>query len=79
LYKEIPEVPLVVEATMEEQVQMIGEVIKGFQSQIEYFKIRIIPGSPPEVCKGRMRTTTTTVSHIKKIEGECMKLCEENV
>jgi cell fate (sporulation/competence/biofilm development) regulator YmcA (YheA/YmcA/DUF963 family) len=30
LYKEIPEVPLVVEATMEEQVQMIGEVIKGF-------------------------------------------------
>jgi exonuclease VII large subunit len=30
LYKAIPEVPLVVEATMEEQVQMIGEVIKGF-------------------------------------------------
>jgi hypothetical protein len=32
LYKEIPEVPLVVEVTMEEQVQMIGEVIKGFIS-----------------------------------------------
>jgi hypothetical protein len=30
LYKAIPKVPLVVEATMEEQVQMIGEFIKGF-------------------------------------------------
>jgi hypothetical protein len=31
LYKEMPEVPIVVEATMEEQVLKIGEVIKGFQ------------------------------------------------
>jgi hypothetical protein len=23
--------------------------------------------------------TTTTISNIKKIEGECAKLCEENV
>jgi hypothetical protein len=30
LYKEIPEVPIVVEDTMEEQVLNIGEVIKGF-------------------------------------------------
>jgi hypothetical protein len=30
LYKEIPEVPIVVEATMEEQVLKINEVIKGF-------------------------------------------------
>jgi hypothetical protein len=30
LYKDIPKVPLVVEATMEEKVQMISEVIKGF-------------------------------------------------
>jgi hypothetical protein len=37
-----------------------------------------MPGSPPEVHEGRKRTTTTTVANIKKIEGECMKLCEEN-
>jgi len=34
LYTTILEVPLVVEATMEEQVQTIGEVIKGLQSLI---------------------------------------------
>jgi len=39
LYKAIPEVPLVVEETMEEQVKMIGEVIKGFRRQIEDLKI----------------------------------------
>jgi hypothetical protein len=38
LYKKIPEVPLVVEATKEKQVHMIGEVIKGFQLQIEDLK-----------------------------------------
>jgi hypothetical protein len=32
LYKAIPEVPIVVEATMEEQALKIGEVIKGFRS-----------------------------------------------
>jgi hypothetical protein len=37
-----------------------------------------MPGSPPEVHEGRKRMTTTTVANIKKIEGECMKLCEEN-
>jgi len=25
-----------------------------------------------------MRTATTTISHIKKTEGECAKLCKEN-
>jgi hypothetical protein len=37
-----------------------------------------MPGSPPEVREGRKRMTTTTVANIKKIEGECTKLCEEN-
>jgi hypothetical protein len=36
-------------------------------------------GSPPAVCKGRTRTATTIVANIQKIEGECVKLCEENV
>jgi hypothetical protein len=38
LYKVIPEVPLVVEVTMEEQVHMIGEVIKGFMIIDRRFK-----------------------------------------
>jgi hypothetical protein len=37
-----------------------------------------MPGFPTKVRKGRMRTKTTTISNIKKIEGECAKLCEEN-
>jgi hypothetical protein len=32
LYKTIPEVPIVVEAIMEEQVLNISEVIKGFKA-----------------------------------------------
>lgn len=35
LYKAILKVPIVVEATMEEKVLKIGEVIKRFRSQIE--------------------------------------------
>jgi hypothetical protein len=37
-----------------------------------------MPGTPPEVHEGRERMETTTVANIKKIEGECAKLCEEN-
>jgi chromosome segregation ATPase len=33
LYKEVPEVPLVIEATMEEQLSKIGEVMKGFRER----------------------------------------------
>jgi hypothetical protein len=34
LYKEVPEVPLVIEATMEEQLLNIGEFNKGFRDKI---------------------------------------------
>ena len=34
LYKYIPKAPLIVEATMEEQVSKIGEVMKGFREHI---------------------------------------------
>jgi hypothetical protein len=33
LYKQVPEVPLVIEATMEEQLLKIGEVMKGFRER----------------------------------------------
>jgi len=77
LYKVIPEVPIVVEATMEEQVLIIDEVIKGFRVQIEDLKLWSILGTPPEVQEGRERMPMTVVTNIKKVEENCTKLCEE--
>jgi len=37
-----------------------------------------MPGSPPEVLEGRKRMTNTGIVNIKKIEGECEKICAEN-
>jgi hypothetical protein len=78
LYKEIPEFPIVVEATMEEQVLNIGEVIKGLREQIQDLQLRNMPGTPLEMCKGRERMETTTIANIKRREGECEKLYEES-
>jgi hypothetical protein len=78
LYKEIPEVPIVVEATMEEKVLKIGEVIKGLCMRIEDLQLRSTPGTPPEEREGRERTMMTVIENIKKVEEECAKLCEES-
>jgi hypothetical protein len=78
LYKEIPEVPLVVEATMEEHVSIIGEVIKYFHRKIENLQLCTVRGTLPEEREGTKRTTMTTIENIKKLEGECTKLCEES-
>jgi hypothetical protein len=78
LYKAIPEVPIVVEDTMEEQVLKIDEVIKGFRVQIEDLQLWSIPGMPLEVQEGRERMATTTVTNIKKVEENCAKLYEES-
>jgi hypothetical protein len=37
-----------------------------------------MPVTPLELCEGGERMEMTMVSHIKKIEGECTKHCEEN-
>jgi hypothetical protein len=63
---------------MEEQVLKIGEVINGFRVHIEDLQMHIMPGTPPEVHEGRERMATTSVSNIKRVEGECAKLCEES-
>jgi hypothetical protein len=62
------EVLLVVEATMEEQVLNIGEVIKGFRSKNEDLQLRSMLGTPPKVIAGRERTMMIEVTNIKKIE-----------
>jgi hypothetical protein len=36
-----------------------------------------MPRMPPEVHKGRERMEMKKISNIKKVEGECAKLCEE--
>jgi hypothetical protein len=55
------EVPLVVEATMEEHVSRISEVIKGFRTRIEELQFYTTPGTPPEERVGRERTMMTKV------------------
>jgi hypothetical protein len=47
IYKEIPKVPMVVEATMEEQVSRIGEVIKGFLPRLKTWNHTML-GNPLE-------------------------------
>jgi len=79
LYKSIHEVPIVVEATMEQKVIKMGEIIKGFQEYIQDLQLSNMPGTQLEMRKGRERMETTIVAKIKKIEGECAKLSEENV
>jgi len=49
LYKKVLEVPIVVEATMEEHVLNIDEVINDFQANIEGLQLEIIPRMPLEV------------------------------
>jgi hypothetical protein len=78
LYKEIPEVLIVVEATMEEQVLRINEVIKGFRTRIEDLQSCSTSGTPPEEREGRERIALIAVAHIKKLDEECAKLCEES-
>jgi hypothetical protein len=79
LYKEILEVPLVVEATMEEQVSRIYKVIKGFPRRIEDLQLCTASGTPIEEREGRERTMMKTIENIKKLEGECTNLYEESV
>ena len=43
LYKEIPEVPMVVESTLEEQVSKINELIQDFHTRIRKFEAHTTP------------------------------------
>jgi hypothetical protein len=79
LYKEIPEVLMVVEATLEEHVSKISEVIQGFCTRIKELEVCTTPGTPPEEKEQRERTTITSVASIKSLDEECMKLCEESM
>jgi hypothetical protein len=37
-----------------------------------------MPGTPPKVCKGKERMAAKAVANIKKVVGECTKICEES-
>jgi hypothetical protein len=78
IYKEIPEVPMVVQAIMEEQVSIIYEVIKGFHTNIEDLESCTMPGTPPEKKEQREMTTKTSVENIESLDQECTKLCDES-
>jgi hypothetical protein len=77
LYKEVPKVPLVVEATVEDQVSNISIIIKGLQNKIIELELRALPGTPPEEREQRERTTQTIVEKIKSLEQECIKMCDK--
>jgi uncharacterized protein (DUF3084 family) len=77
LYKEVPEVPMVVEAMVEEQVVNISEAIKGLHMKITELEVRTTPGTPPEERAQRERTAQTTVEKIKILEHECINMCDE--
>jgi len=79
LYKEILEVPIVVEATMEEQVLKNCEVIKGFPMRIEDLQLRSTSGMPPEERERREKMALISIANIKKVEEECTKIYEESV
>jgi hypothetical protein len=56
LYKEVPEVPLVVEAMVEEHVVNISESIKGISMNIIEMELRATPGTTSEEREKRERT-----------------------
>jgi hypothetical protein len=77
LFKEVPEVPLVVEAIVEEKVSKISAVIKGLWNKITELELCTLPGTPPEEREQRERTTQTSVEKIKILEHECINMCDE--
>jgi hypothetical protein len=62
---------MVVEATLEEHVSKISEVIQGFHTRIRELEVHTTPGTPPEEKEQRERTTITSVASIKSLDEEC--------
>jgi hypothetical protein len=79
LYKQVLEVPSVIEAKMEEWLLKIGEIMKGFRINIQDIQMNSTLGMPPEVHEGRLRMEMIAVAKIKKFEDECENFCEESV
>jgi hypothetical protein len=71
VYNDIPEVPMEIDAPIEEKVSNISESIQGFHANIVDLEACTTPGTPP---KEREKTSTTTVENIKSLEEECAKL-----
>jgi hypothetical protein len=77
LCKEIPQVSMVVESTLEEHVSKIIEVIQGFCTRIRELEVRTTSRKPHEEKEQRERTSITSVTRIKTLDKECTKLYEE--
>jgi hypothetical protein len=67
LYKEVPKVPLVVEATVEEKVSKISAVIKGIQNKITKLELCTLPGTPPKEREQRERMAHTSGGKDQKL------------
>jgi hypothetical protein len=55
------------------------EFIKGFCTRIEELESHSTPRTPPEEKEQREITAITLVESIKRLDEECVKLCEESV
>jgi hypothetical protein len=78
VYKELPEVPMEVDTSIEEQVSKINEAIQGFFSKIIKLESCTIPGTSPEEREKREKMVTMIVENINILEEEYAKLCEES-
>jgi hypothetical protein len=67
---------MVVEATREEHVSKISEVIQGFCTRIKEFEVWNTLGTPPEEKEQIERTIIISVASIKMMDEECRKICE---
>jgi hypothetical protein len=76
IYREILEIPMVIEATIKEHIYNISEVIKEFCNNIGELEARTTPGRPTEEKEQRDRTSITSVAIIKILGEECVRLCE---
>jgi hypothetical protein len=79
IYREILEIPVVIEATIEEQIKKTSEVIQGFCNRIRESGMRATPGTPTEEKEKREIKSITLFSSIKSLSEECVRLCEESM
>jgi hypothetical protein len=76
VYSNLSEVPMEVDAPLEEQVTKITEAIQGFHAKIIDLEAHQTLSTPPEERDQREKTVVTTVESIKSMDEESTKLYE---
>jgi hypothetical protein len=77
LFKEVPKVPLVIRGHSIREGIQDNNLSRDSRTRSLRWKLRTVPGTPPEQREQRERTTQTVVEKIKILEHECIKMCDE--